>query len=66
MKKIFTVKELISILLEFNMDAYVKVNTNGQPTAFDICWSDGDSDTNEDTRKITDEVHFDVTQEENV
>ena len=65
MKKILTVKELIGILLEFNMDAYVKVNTNGQPTAFDICWSYG-ADTNEDTRKITDEVYFDVTQEENV
>lgn len=65
MKKILTVKELISRLLEFNMDAYVKVNANGMPTAFDICWSNG-TDTNEDTRKITDEVYFDVTQEENV
>lgn len=66
MKKVFTVKELIRFLLEFNMDAYVKVNTNGQPTAFDICWSGDGTDTNEDTRKITDEVYFDVTQEENV
>jgi hypothetical protein len=41
-------------------------SANGQPTAFDICWSDGDSDNNEDTRKITDEVYFDATQEENV
>ena len=66
MKKVFTVKELISFLLEFNMDAYVKVNTNGQPTAFDICWNSYGTDTNEDTRKITDEIYFDVTQEENV
>ncbi|MCI6890124.1 MAG: hypothetical protein MR836_08160 [Ruminococcus sp.] len=66
MKKVFTVKELISFLLEFNMDAYVKVNTNGQPTAFDICWNGYGTDTNEDTRKITDEIYFDVTQEENV
>lgn len=64
MKRDLTVKQLIGILLEFNMDAYVKVNANGCPTAFDICWSASDCDSNEDTRKITDEVHFDVTQGE--
>ena len=42
------------------------MNANGQPTAFDICWNGDGTDTNEDTRKITDEVYFDVTQEENV
>ena len=66
MKKVFTVKELISFLLEFNIDAYVKVNTNGQPTAFDIFLNGYGTDTNEDTRKITYEIYFDVTQEENV
>lgn len=70
MKKVLTVKELITFLLEFNMDAYVKVNANGQPTAFDICWSDEKgiyyTDTNLNTRKTANEVYFDVTQEENV
>ena len=65
MKKVLTVKELITLLLEFNMDAYVKVNANCQPTAFDICWS-SETDMNLNTRKTANEVYFDVTQEENV
>ena len=66
MKKVLAVKELITILLEFNLEAKVMVNANGTPTPFDICWSGDDTDTTSDTRKTTKEVYFDVTQEENV
>ena len=36
MKKILTVKELITLLLEHNMDAYVYVNAIGIPTGLSL------------------------------
>ena len=41
MKKNYTVKDLITYLLDFNMDAEVLVNASGVPEGFDISWSDG-------------------------
>lgn len=41
MRKILTVKELITLLLEHNMDANVYVNADGVPTGLtlpNICW----------------------------
>lgn len=41
MRKILTVKELITLLLEHNMDANVYVNADGIPTGLtlpNICW----------------------------
>ena len=41
MKKNYTVKDLITYLLDFNMEAEVLVNASGVPEGFDISWSDG-------------------------
>ena len=41
MRKVLKVKELITLLLEHNMDAYVYVNSDGVPiglTLSNICW----------------------------
>ena len=66
MKKVFTVRELINLLLDFNMDAYVKVtDAKGKSTRFDISWSANDGDTTKDTKKTTTEVYFDLSEEEN-
>ena len=70
MKKIATVKELITFLLNFNMDAFVNVNINGVFKGIalsDISWCCGDGDDEEpgtDTRKDAKEISFDVTPSE--
>ena len=64
MKKILTVKELITLLLEYNMEAFVYVNANGLPTGIslpNICYS-GSGDGG--TKKECKEVIFDVQEEE--
>ena len=70
MKKILTVKELISLLLELNMDASVYINVKGEPIGLamsDIGWNGDGSDSAEgtNTRKSSTEIYFDVTNPEN-
>ena len=63
MRKILTVKELITLLLEHNMDAYVYVNASGIPTGLslpNVCWGGGDGVT----KKEANEVIFDIQEEE--
>ena len=63
MRKILTVKELITILLDYNMDALVYTNANGIPTGIslpNVCCSGGDGVTEKETK----EVIFDVQDEE--
>ena len=69
MKKILTIKELISLLLEFNMDASVYINVNGNPIGLamsDIGWNGNGSDSAEgaNTRKSSTEIYFDVNNSE--
>ena len=69
MKKVLTVKELIAILLEFNMDASVYINVNGDPIGLamsDVCWNGGGSDAAEgtNTKKISTEIYFEITNPE--
>ena len=70
MKKIATVKELITFLLNFNMDAFVNVNINGVVKGIalsDISWCCGDGDDAEPgtyTGKDAKEIYFDVTPSE--
>lgn len=67
MKKIATVKELITFLLNFNMDAFVNVNINGVFKGIalsDISWCSDDAEPGTDTRKDTKEISFDVTSVE--
>ena len=69
MKKILTIKELISLLLEFNMDASVYINVNGNPIGLamsDICWNGDGSDSAEgtNTRKSSTEIYFEITNPE--
>lgn len=62
MRKILTVKELITILLDYNMDALVYTNANGIPTGIslpNICYSGGGV-----TKKQSREVVFDIQEEE--
>ena len=64
MRKILTVKELITILLDYNMDAQVYVNANGIPTGIslpNVCYSGGDEG---ETKKDCKEVIFDIQDEE--
>ena len=64
MRKILTVKELITLLLEHNMDAYVYVNASGIPTGLslpNVCW--GGNGDGEGKDKAT-EVIFDIQEEE--
>lgn len=66
MKKILTVKELITLLLEHNMDAYVYVNASGIPTGLslpNVCFSSGD-DATKIAKKEAKEVIFDIQEEE--
>ncbi len=64
MRKILTVKELITLLLEHNMDARVYVNASGVLTGLslpNVCWGgncDGVS------KKETNAVIFDIQEEE--
>lgn len=63
MKKKYTVKDLITYLLDFNMEAEVLVNASGVPEKFDISWSDGkdSSDTSIiNSKKRADTVCFNV------
>jgi hypothetical protein len=63
MRKILTVKELITILLDYNMDALVYTNANGIPTGIslpNVCCSSDDGATKKESR----EVIFDVQEEE--
>lgn len=63
MKKILTVKELITILLDYNMDACVYVNANGLPIGIsspNVCWGGEKGET----KKETNEVIFDIQEEE--
>lgn len=64
MKEILTVKELITLLLEHNMDANVYVNASGIPTGlsrFNVCWGgNGDGVS----KKEANEVIFDIQEEE--
>lgn len=63
MRKILTVKELITLLLEHNMDALVYINTDGLPTGLslpNVCFGGGDGVT----RKEAKEVIFDIQEEE--
>lgn len=63
MRKILTVKELITILLDYNMDALVYTNVNGIPTGIslsNVCYS-GDEGV---TKKESKEVIFDTQEEE--
>ena len=69
MKKVLTVKELIAILLEFNMDASVYVNIKGDPIGLamsDIGWNGdgGDSAEGTNTRKSSTEIYFEITNPE--
>ena len=64
MRKILTVKELITLLLDYNMDALVYTNANGIPTGIslpNVCYSCGDGETKKDCK----EVIFDIQEEEN-
>ena len=67
MRKILTVKELITLLLDYNMDALVYTNANGVPTGIslpNVCYGrsgDGDGETKKDCK----EVIFDIQDEEN-
>lgn len=69
MKKVLTVKELIAILSEFNVDAYVYINVNGDPIGLamsDIGWNGdgGDSAEGTNTKKISTEIYFELTNPE--
>ena len=64
MRKILTVKELITILLDYNMDALVYTNANGVPTGIslpNVCYSGGGD---AETKKESKEVIFDIQDEE--
>ena len=66
MRKILTVKELITILLDYNMDALVYTNANGVPTGIslsNVCYGGGGEGV---TKKDCEEVIFDIQDEEKV
>lgn len=60
MKKNYTVKDLITYLLDFNMEAEVLVNASGVPEEFDINWSSEDSTSIINSKKRADTVYFNV------
>ena len=65
MRKILTVKELITLLLDYNMDALVYTNATGVPTGIslpNVCYSGGGEG---ETKKDCKEVIFDIQDEEN-
>jgi len=64
MRKILTVKELITKLLDYNMDALIYINADGIPTAVslsNICYSGGSEGK---PQKDCNEVIFDIQEEE--
>ncbi len=64
MRKILTVKELITVLLDYNMDALVYTNANGIPTGIslsNVCYGGGGEG---ETKKDCKEVIFDIQEEE--
>lgn len=63
MKKKYTVKDLITYLLDFNMEAEVLVNASGVPEEFDISWSDGGDSSDPsviNSKKRADTICFNV------
>ena len=64
MRKILTVKELIKLLLDHNMDAYVYVNARGILAGLslpNVCWGGNEDGGGKDTAP---EVIFDIQDEE--
>ena len=60
---VYTVKDLITYLLDFNMEAEVLVNASGVPEGFDISWSDEKDSSSPliiDTKKRADKVCFNI------
>ena len=60
---VYTVKDLITYLLDFNMEAEVLVNASGVPEGFDISWSDGRDSSDPsviNSKKRADTVCFNV------
>lgn len=60
---VYTVKDLITYLLDFNMEAEVLVNASGVPEGFDISWSDGRDSSNPsiiNSKKRADTVCFNI------
>ena len=63
MKKKNTVRDLITFLLDFNMDAEVLVNVDGIPVPFDISWFvEGDGIDKKESMKKTTEIHFNINK----
>ena len=56
MRQILTVKELITLLLDYNMDAYTYVNANGLPIGIslpNICFGGGkEGETKKDCKEV--------------
>ena len=66
MKKILTVRELVTILVQYNMDALVYANENGVPTGISVnnlCVRYGTGGDGE-TKKECKEIVFDIQEEE--
>ena len=66
MEKILTVRELVTILIQYNMDALVYANANGVPTGITvnnvrICYGYGG---NAETKKECKKIIFDIQEEE--
>lgn len=64
MRQILTVKELIALLLDYNMDAYVYVNASGLPIGIslpNVCFGGGGDG---ETKNEANEVIFDIQEEE--
>lgn len=59
------VSELINKLSSFNMQADVKVISNGKQTYFDLCWGgDDDCEDKYDSKQTCSVVCFDITDSE--
>ena len=66
MRKILTVRELITILVQYNMDALVYTNANGVSTGIslnNVCVR-YDSGGDDKTKKECKEIVFDIQEEE--
>lgn len=60
---VYTVKDLIAYLLDFNMEAEVLVNASGVPEGFDISWSDSKDSSDPsimNSKKRADTVCFNI------
>lgn len=71
MRKILTVRELITILVQYNMDALVYANANGVSTGIslpNVCYSGGgDGETKKECKEIVfnlEEYTFDEEYDE--